>query len=204
MATWRYAFMFPGSGSRLLPANLIRTFADAGFKFDRTIFRAVAIDEDGHLEFAGELELSEHPVEELVRRLNSGEQFLVECRNRDSFFSIASATQYSNPHIMIGWSRRLFETLNEDLQQRYWQLLRQVAKGCQAAYVIIVDDPPDYFEDRFLEVCGQRFLEKQTPSGRKYDIRSIWIDANCLDPRPEGVSDLTNKNEADGYLEFAV
>jgi hypothetical protein len=204
MAKWHYAFMFPDSAGRLLPANAIQIFADAGFEFDRKIFPAVAADAAGHLEPGDSLELSGNTIKELVNRLNNDEQFLVECRNRDLFFSIFFATKNSNPYLVVGWSQRIFAELNDDLQQRYWQLLKRVARGCGATYVIVVDDPPDYFEDRFLEIDGRRFLENQTLSGRKYDIRSVWIDVDSLEPRPEGINGQPLKIGIDGYSEYVV
>jgi hypothetical protein len=204
MASWHYAFLFPGADQQLSPANAITVLAENGLEFDSAIRPAVLIDEAGHIEYGDETELIGAVNEALRRRLAEGEQFLVECRNEDLFFSCCFATQYSNPYVMLGWSRRLFGGLSERKRQAYRKMLKDFAKRCMATYVIIVDDPPDLFEDRFLEIDGQRVLEKTMPSGRIYDILALWIDEESSVALPEGVSDATPSAIGNGYQEYSV
>jgi hypothetical protein len=83
-------------------------------------------------------------------------------------------------------------------------MLRQIAKACNAAFVIIVNDPPDYFEDRFLDINGQRYLENQLPDGYKYEILSVWIDGDSMDPWPVGIREDIPPKPADGFFEYMV
>ena len=83
-------------------------------------------------------------------------------------------------------------------------MLRQCAKQSRAAHIVIVDDPPDFFEDRFLEIDGKRFLENQMPSGNKYDIHAIWTNIELCDEIPEGVDELSRRVMPDGFVEYLV
>lgn len=174
MASWHYAFLFPDSQQSLAPAGAVRIFSEFGCEFDQTIRPAVVIDDDGHLEIGDEAALTREPVTDLLNLLSKDEQFTVECRNQDLFFSLSFATRYSNPYILIAWSRKIFQRLERTSRHNYWQLLRKIANACNAKYVVIVDDPPDFFEDKFLEIDGRRVLDSRTSSGKRYDIRAVW------------------------------
>lgn len=204
MASWHYAFLFPSANSRLSPAGTVDVLSDFGLEFDESVRLAVEIDELGHLEHGEETPLGELVLANLKQRLCEDEQFMIECRNNELFFSCSFATQYSNPYVMLGWSKRLFHELSLSRQKEYWDMLRQCAKQCRAAYVVIVDDPPDFFEDRFLEIDGQRFLENQMPSGNEYDIRAVWTDGELCDKVPEGIDESSGREIPDGFLEYSV
>ena len=94
--------------------------------------------------------------------------------------------------------------LAESSQQAYRKMLRNFAKRCKATYVIIVTEPHDFFEDHFLEIDGQRFLESVTPSGKKYDIQSVWIDMDSSDKLPEGINETPRSAVGSGFMEFSV
>jgi hypothetical protein len=205
MSSWQYAFMFPESGKSLRVAEVIRVFSESGFEFDRAIYPAFAIDDDGHLEHGDAVQMTGKHVEKLEIRLRNNEQFLVECRNQDLFFAISFAGKYqTNPHMMIGWSRTIFGALGKDSQEKYLQLIRNVANACNATNIIVVNDPPDYFEDRFLAINGRRFLDRQMPSGNKYDIQAVWISIRSSDKRPEGVKEKPISNVGEGFQEYTI
>lgn len=204
MASWHYAFLFPPASSRLNPAAAVDVLSDFGLEFDTSFRAAVEIDELGHLEHGEETPLGKSTVVNLKQRLCDDEQLIIECRNAELFFSCSFATQYSNPYVMLGWSKRLFQQLSLSRQKDYWDMLRQCAKQCRAAYVVIVDDPPDFFEDRFLEIDGQRFLENRLPSGNKYDIHAIWTDIELCGKVPEGVDESSRREIPDGFAEYSV
>lgn len=204
MASWHYAFLFSSPNAELEPAGAIRALANFGLEFDEFVRPAIEIDELGHLEHGEESRLNGSIPAALEKRLSEQEQFMVECRNNELLFSCSFATRYSNPYIMLGWSKRLFRDLNESRQREYWDMLRKCAKGCKAAHVIIVDDPPDFFEDRFLEIDGQRFLENEMPSGNKYDIHAVWTDLELCDKVPEGIDESSRREIPDGFLEYSV
>jgi len=204
MASWHYAFLFPGTNYDLDPAGAIDVLADFGLEFDESIRPAIEIDEFGHLEHGDELQLDGSILNGLKQRLTKHEQFMVECRNDELFLSCSFATRYSNPYMILGWSKRLFRDLNESRQNEYWDMVGRCAKQCKAAHVVIVDDPPDFFEDRFLEIDGRRFLETEMPSGNKYDIHAIWTDLALCDQIPEGIDESSRHEIPSGFIECSV
>lgn len=204
MASWHYAFLFPDSQQRLAPAGAVQVFSEFGCEFDHAIRPAIVIDDDGHLENGDETALDQEPAADLRNRLNKNEQFTVECRNRDLFFSLSFATRYSNPYILIAWSRKIFERLERTSRDDYWQLLRNVANTCNAKYVVIVDDPPDFFEDKFIEIDGRRMLDPLASSGKPYDIRGVWASVDLEEQPPEGVQALESTDLGDGFIEYPV
>jgi hypothetical protein len=202
MASWHYAFLFPGANSRLNPAGAVDVLSDFGLEFDESARAGIEIDEQGHLEYGEETPLGNSELEELKQRLSADEPLMIECRNSELFFSCSFATRYANPYVMLGWSKRLFRELRQTRQEEYWKMLRQCAKRCHAAHVLIVDDPPDFFEDRFLEIDGQRFLESQMQSGKQYDIHAIWTNVELCDKVPEGVDESSRRVIPDGFVEY--
>ncbi len=204
MASWHYAFLFPSADGGLNSAATVDVLSDFGFEFDKSARGAVEIDELGHLEYGEETPLGPIAMFELKRRLTDQEQLMIECRNSELFFSCSFATRYVNPYMMFGWSKRLFRELPRSRQDEYWEMLRQCAKQGRAAYIVIVDDPPDFFEDRFLEIDGQRFLENQMPSGNKYDIHAIWMNIELSDRIPEGVDVSSRRVMPNGFVEYSV
>ncbi|KYF65238.1 hypothetical protein BE11_24805 [Sorangium cellulosum] len=196
--------MFPGHGEHLLPAAAIDALAQSGLVFDPWMYPAIVVDEAGHLEHGDKVELAGPPAEELEERAVRGEQFLAECRDRALAFTLLLHAKYTNPYMALGWSRRLFRNLSHDEQERYWKLIRVVAQRSNAAYIIVVNDPPDYFEDRFLEVDDRRWLDKQLPSGATYDFRAIWISTRAASALPEGVSSLPGNDVGEGFREYSV
>ena len=204
MTSWQYAYFFPGSTGVLSPSNALNVFAEFGLEFDSTIWELASIDEAGHLEANRQIRLEGPPLKELQTRLSRGEQFQVECRNRDILFTCSFDICYSNPHIVIGWSKRLFDALDVSRRWAYWRMLRKFAKLCAAKYVIIVDDPPDFFEDHFLEIDGRRILDNMTTRGNPYDIRAVWVDTESTDMLPEGICEGSGSRVVDGFREFTV
>ncbi|MBE7461973.1 MAG: hypothetical protein HS116_00650 [Planctomycetes bacterium] len=176
MASWHYAFFFPGPRLALKPAGAVSVLADFGLEFDDLIRPANPIDELGHLEHGEEVRVAQPIKADLIKRLSKHEQFLVECRNSELFFVCGFATGYSNPYMEFGWSKRLFHELNESRKRKYWNMIKKCASYCNAAHVIVVDDPPDYFEDRFPEIGGRRILESEMPNGNKCNISVVWTD----------------------------
>jgi hypothetical protein len=205
MASWRYAFMFAGSTARLLPQHGIDVLREYDFEIDEVLRHASIIDDEGHIEYTGEHSMrGSNREEELKTRLGSGEQFQSEFRNRALFFSLSIATGYPNPYVMIGWSNRLFANSAEDYQRRFVQMLRRFARLINADYVVIVDDPPDYFEDKFIEIDGRRFLDNMTTGGKPYEVRGVWIANTRDDKIPDGVSASSGRNIGDGFTCYQV
>lgn len=205
MSSWQYVFMFPDHGDSLQVEKVVRIFADSGFNFDSYIYPAHVVDEAGHLEHIDAINIPFPPIDEIEKLLRHNEQFLVECRNQELFLSISFAEKYyTNPHVMIGWPRTIFSALAKDSQEKYLRLIRNVANACGAFYIIIVNDPPDYFEDRFLEIDGQRFLDEYLPSGNKYDIQNVWINSASSNTQLGGVEISGCVDVGEGFQQHSI
>jgi hypothetical protein len=189
MASWQYAFLFPGPCQDLDPARGLDVLIQFELTFDRLARLLVPVDDKGHmLDVGEEVVLNERPCDTVAQMLNEGLQFSIQCRDDHIGFSFTFAPRTSNPHMFIGWSRRLFGCLTESIQNRYWEMIRGFAKGCNAAYVVIIDDAPDDFEDQFVDINGARVLDTYVNHSYGHGIQSIWVDESRTATPPEGVS----------------
>lgn len=202
MASWQYAFLFPGTESSLDPRGAIDVLATFGLEFDHFVHPAFRIDDVGHLEFGEKSHLVGPTLKAIKQRLVHHEQFLVECRNDELFLSCSFATQYSNPFIMLSWSNRLFRRISEARQSQYWDMLGRCANHCRAAYVLFINDPADFFEDKFVEIDGRRFLDRETRFGMN-DVLAIWVDRTLCDKLPEGIDLSTGVELPNGFSQWA-
>lgn len=203
MSSWHYAYLFQNSDDKLKPQSIVHYLSCRGLEFDNNILMSVEIDDDGHLEDVGdEIMLSSPVIEDLSKRLVKNEQFLATCRNSELYFACGFATNSKNPYICIGWQKKLFASLEKSAQKEYLQMIRKSAKAVDAGYVIFVDDPPDYFEDRFLLVDGERYLDTQMPDGAPYEIHEIWLDKKVI--QPVGIKLYNRKNIGDGFISFSI
>lgn len=201
MGSWQFAYFFPGGASPLAPANAIDVLKEQGFQFEDGLWPLVPVDDEGHLEPRGRVRLVS-PYDDLRDRLAALEQFDIECRSRDLFLSCSFATRYANPFISFAWPWWRYRDYPAWIRDRHWALLRRLAKACDATFGIIVEEPPGYFEDKFLELEGRRFLEMTGAHGMEYRIDELWIDERALDPMPELVGAthrLAPIGSVDGY-----
>lgn len=204
MGSMYYAYMFPSAGQQLCPANLIRILADQGFAFDSSAYVGAAVDAIGHIAFGDEVKLGDRPDDELASRIIKGEQCQVQCSDADLFLIVSFVQQSWNPHLVIGWPRRLFSALPQERQQAHWRLLRGVAAASKASFLIVVIDPPGYFEDRFIELDGRRILDRERADGLEVEIQEIWIRADVVDAIPEGVHGPPKGDIEEGFQEYPL
>jgi hypothetical protein len=92
-----------------------------------------------------------------------------------------------NPHVSLGWSRRRNGELPPLIQGGGWKAIRSFAKDCNAGYVVIVDDAPDHFEDRFIDIGGRRVFDTHVNHRYGLGIREVWVRSPVTSPLPEGV-----------------
>lgn len=187
MSTWHYAYFFPMARCELRPAAALSLFEDHGLEASDTIAPHVMLD-DGHSDPSGKpVRLSEPFATSIRLRLGLGEQFQACWNNKDLFFYCDFAHLGRDPHVNIAWSRRLFDSCDEIAQHRYKEMLLDLAKAMGAAYVIIVAEPWDYFEEYFRTVEDHKVLECRLESGEYFEIIEVWIDNALVSDVPEGV-----------------
>ncbi len=205
MASWHYAFFFPSSTQQLRPELGLDVVSRCNLEFDNTIHLAASIDDSGHLAGVGEEDVLSKPILKALREiLADGKQFLVECRNTELFISCTFLHKSVNPHVFFGWSKRLFAELPDSSQQQYLNMLHEFAKQICAGYVILVDDAPDFFEDRFLEIDGRRSLDTQVNHQYGLDIRAVWADRSAGAECPDGVADRVTADLGNGFVQYSV
>lgn len=183
--------------------NAIQELNVRGLEFDNEFF-PLELFEDGHLEIGGqEVKIEENINKELFKRLSKDEQIQVTCRNKELFFVCTFASAASNPHIFIGWSARLFSMLSREAVEDYRNMLRSISIAVNASYVVFVEEPPDYFEDHFVDVDGNRYLDIFLPSGGKHSVLELWSrEADKI--YPEGIELIPHKTFNDGFHAFNV
>ena len=187
MSSWQYAFLFPQSPMQLHPANGVQHLTEFGAEFDESITLCVPIDKDGHWLDVGEEVALKAPFEsDLVRYLEMGMSFSIQLRSAHIVISVHFLLESPNPHIAIGWSRRFLREAPATMQSQFWRAIRAFAKDCNAAYVIIVDDAEDLFEDRFVDVDGKRVLDVEVKHRYGLSLREMWIQKSLGSTLPDG------------------
>lgn len=210
MASWHYAFFFPSSVNALESEQLVDVLEEHSFELDQTARKLISIDDDGHFgEFGEEVPLGQSAFDELRRLLRDNVPLFIECRHAPAAanvvitLAVSFETQAANPHIYCGWPRNLFARLPDEITQDYWTIIREFAKACRAAYVVLVDDARDDFEDRFLEIDERRVLDTEVLHSYGHGIQAVWVDPSALGTRPEGVQEKLSREFSDGFLEYS-
>ena len=215
MAAWHYAFLFPGRKLRFDSANAVASLASNGFEVSNTARRLVPFDETGHYgEFGEEISLEEPFTNDLQQRLRDGEQLFVEITRNDiahndtdtiaMTIACSFALKTSNPNISFGWHERLFSRLPPETQHFYWQAIRDAARAANAAYVVLVDEAADDFEDRFIDIDGRRILDTQPSHQWGHGIRAVWVDSSTGTECPVGVAASDTADIGNGYVQYSV
>ena len=205
MSSWRYAFLFPHFPGRLCPAKAVTHLTEFGAEFDGSIRKCVAIDDEGHLLDVGEsVALGEPIVRDLIGRLENGTSFSIQLRSVDFVVSVEFLLESPNPHISIGWPRKLLDESPPRVQSDFWRSIRAFAKDSQAGYVVIVDDASDHFEDRFVDVGGKRILDLHVNHCYGLGIREIWLQSSITSTLPEGVTYGDSEQIGDGFERHLV
>lgn len=205
MSSWSYVFLFPQSQSSLVPGLAVNCFTRGGFDLDDTIRLALPVDAEGHLlDVGSEVRLEKPFNDSVARHLDAAQSFSLQARNRDIALSVQLFLKCPNPHISVGWSRNLFDRMGVQSRAHLWATLRVFAKECQAAYVLVVDDAPDHFEDRFVENDGERVLDLTTTHPYGHRVREIWIRPSTSARLPLGVPYGQSADIGDGYIRYEI
>ena len=199
MSSWQYAFLFPKFPNQLRPANAARHLT-AFAEFDGSLRMCVPVDDEGHLLDVGEEIALGEPFElELIRYLEAGKSFSTQLRRTDIVLSVEFLLESPNPHMSIGWSHRLFDELPAPVQNNLWSAIRSFAKDCNAGYVVIVDDAPDHFEDRFLDIDGKRIFDLHVDHRYGLGVREIWLQTCIMSILPEGATYGESEQIGEGF-----
>lgn len=205
MASWHYAFLFPGAGDKLSPAAAIDALATRGLRFADMIRLCVPIDQEGHLLDVGdEVPLREPFCDDVKLRLVNQQAFSVQLRNSELIISCFFAINSSNPHVFFGWPRRIFDELDSNSQNQYWSMIRSFAALSKAWYVVLVDDAPDDFEDRFIEIDGIRYLDTSVLHSYGHGIQEVWVNEVWGASLPEGACLTGRYSVGDGFYSYNV
>src|ERR1044071_3224718 len=156
MSTWNYAYLFPGCAQELNPPGLLDALEALGLEYTQ---RVITLKDDGEGHYVEDELLHNVTKEEVTEMLKQKKNLAITVRNKDLSMSCYFVIDAPNPHIYLGWDRRLFSSLDEAKQAFYMQGLRDAAKKANAAYVVLMIDVPDFFEDRFVDVDGVRILD---------------------------------------------
>lgn len=205
MASWKYLFLFPGPGDRLVPSKAVTNTITLGTEFESKARMAVQIDDAGHLlDIGDEVMFSSPNSLDISHRLDEGDSFSIQARIADLPMSVQFFIGSPNPHICIGWSRRLFKEILIETKEVIWKTLCRFALDCNASYAIVVDDAPDLFEDRFLEIDGKRILDMESHHEYGHRVREVWTRSSMALLPPEGPTYSGPKSNSDGFVKYFV
>ncbi len=202
MSSWHYSYLFPETAKQLSPERAIQVLQQQGLVFDNEII-PLSIHDDGHVDESGlPMKIDKSVKQNLIQRLTLCEQLQVICRNKELYFSCSFCTQVNNPYICFCWSKKLFSYFDAKKRDEYLKMIRKAAKVTCACYIIFVVDPPDYFEDRFLDIDGIRYIDIFKPDGTTYEIEQIWVDNDVK--LPFGVELNSLGPIGDGFFAYSI
>lgn len=189
MSRWQYALMFPQVPGTLRPAKAVRHLCRTGGILDGVIRTCVDIDGRGHLLDTGEQISLEDPFEcDLYRRLERGDSFSLAIRNQEIVISVEFRLGAQNPHVSFGWSINLYEAARQSTQEWLVEGLLGFAADSEVAYVVLVEDAPVHFEDRFVDIDGRRCVDLTGADREGFSIREVWVHSSHSDLLPAGLN----------------
>jgi hypothetical protein len=161
----------------------------AGAEVDGVIRSCIDIDGQGHLLDVGEEIALHRPYDhDLYRRLDRGDSFSIAIRSPDLSISVEFRLETPNPHVSFGWSVGLYEAASQKAKECLWEGLLGFAFDSDAAYVILVEDAPVHFEDRFVDIDGRRCVDLAGADREGFSLREVWVRSNRNTELPAGLS----------------
>jgi hypothetical protein len=100
----------------------------------------------------------------------------------------------SNPHIVISWMQRRFDSLPHDRQRFYRNVVLDSARLAHADYVLVTIR--DSVEHEFLMIDGVRLLDERA------DIEFMWITKSA--PLPYGMDASRCRDVEWGFREWRM
>ena len=175
MGSWLYAYLTPGSGSNLRARQGLCAMRSEDLEPDSTAIEVLP-DQNGHCEPRGrEFDLGADAWAVASALLDKDTDLLVMLRNYELYLSCQFARCARQPHIVLGWSLALFRRLSEDRRERYLEIVARFAEAAEAAGVVLVLEPPGYFEDRIVGIDTHLLVDAQLPNGRTIAVQEVWI-----------------------------
>jgi len=169
-----YAYVFLSTPAEKA-GSAVRIFASGGFALGSAASE-VRVDDEGHCEASDWKHVLE-PSDwtRLAQLLDQDVDLQLELRDEVFFFALMFARHARTPHVLLGWSDKLFDEMIPTRRARFLQLLEEFAESL-SGIVILVREPPGYFED-YVEV-GQdsALVEAVDTLGRPIDVWQIWTD----------------------------
>lgn len=149
--------------------RLLNEFESAGLTFDGCAFAPEIVDEIGHVEFIHELR-SVKSFSEIKARLAGNEQLQIEVRDSRIFLVVSFAHAYTK----VSFSRSLFDSQPSSVRRDYWYAILRGARLMGVQSIVVVDDPPGYFEDFVLVMDDQMHIESSEIADQ-LELDSVWI-----------------------------
>ena len=179
MGSWTYSFLIPRTDKDLvISRESLLVFEHGGFKLDSTAMRVLP-DEEGYCEPRGsEIVFAEDRYHQALSLLETGTDLLLTYRNRDLYLSLMFARCARSPHIMIGWSTRLFRKMSNESRSLLLEQIAEFAKEIDVFASVFVADPPGYFEDRMVEIDQTLVLVLESPKGGAIPVQEIWTQGD--------------------------
>jgi hypothetical protein len=181
MGSWLYGYITknPSYGALGAVAALL-ALGDEGLEMD-SMARGVVLDEEGHCEpFGRSYKLGSSPQDRASALLEGNNDISLTLRNSEIYFSCIFALKASMPHILIGWSARLFEDLSRVRKSRYLHLISVVAEKAGATSVVIVQEPLGHFEDNIIYIGDDLVVYDGSVGDQAGNVIEVWAEGGVV------------------------
>ncbi len=175
MGSRRFFFFLPEPGVDLNPGAVIAALRAVGFEFDSTAIVA-GMNEWGVAFGSRQIKLGNLAGHNVSHYLQEGLSFEVECRDRTLFMNCVFGSPHPTPIFFLIVSLKRWSELNETGDNRYEQLMVQVARASGAVNVLVADEPSDDFLGRMMVVEQQWMVDPHRLSGIEMEALTVLTD----------------------------
>lgn len=204
MSSWIYAYLFPHPDVKLNTEDAFTEFLTLGMEVDSAYVELIK-DSNNHCVEGNLFNISGSSIEQIIADLLQQDKSIqVVFRNTEIFISSKFAVCGTSPYICFSYSKRLFLSLSDSSKNHYLQGIKKVSKVCGATYVIFLEDVPNYFEDHFIFIDTNPYIDPHLSNGRLYLPEAIWVDLSQGASLPEGIDFFEGNEIGEGFSEYQV
>ncbi len=221
MGTTYSAYFFPSQNQSLEGSGLLKTMQkhqiDWGPDISKlTLIEEEDLDEDNQIKkieylmsFADDFILPDNFMETVRNFIENNTNFYMSyITNRDYYldgnlgFEGYPPKDKWNSHFWLSWEAYAHRKNNH--KNKFFIFLKELAKACNASYVLLAEERSDPFSDIFLEneegirTINTKMLNRPWPD----TIFEIWVDYSNGGRLPVGMPLIESEKCSDGFVRY--